>query len=64
VPRDHPRIALLRLTSITVERRLEPGAWVHTPELAERIAEVWTAAAPLVAWLDATLSGLPGGPPD
>jgi uncharacterized protein (TIGR02453 family) len=50
-PRDHPRIELLRLTSVAVLRRFEPAAWLATKAAARRITDVWRAAAPLTDWL-------------
>ena len=53
VPRDHPRIDLLRRRRMTVARLdpLEP--WLHTPAAGARIRAGLEAAAPLVRWFEA-----------
>lgn len=48
---DHPRIALLRHTSLTVAREFAPADWIFTPAAAHRITEVWREATPLNTWL-------------
>jgi uncharacterized protein (TIGR02453 family) len=50
-PRDHPRVELLRHTSVAAIRSYEPAAWLATPAAAKRITDLWHAAAPLNAWL-------------
>ncbi|CAN5515593.1 DUF2461 domain-containing protein [soil metagenome] len=52
-PRDHPRIALLRHKGVTTGRSFPPARWLHTAKARDRVLEVWRAAAPLNAWLDA-----------
>jgi uncharacterized protein (TIGR02453 family) len=47
---DHPRIALLRMTSMTAGVRHPLRAWLHTRECARRIRAGLEAVAPLVAW--------------
>jgi len=51
VPRDHPRLDLLRRRRLTVSRLdpLEP--WLHRPEAGAHIRQALDAAAPLVRWL-------------
>jgi uncharacterized protein (TIGR02453 family) len=49
---DHPRIGLLRHTSVLVGRSYPPEAWMATPVAKERIIEVWRVARPLTVWLD------------
>jgi uncharacterized protein (DUF2461 family) len=49
---DHPRIGLLRHTSVLVGRSYPPEAWMATPVAKERIIEVWHVARPLTVWLD------------
>jgi uncharacterized protein (TIGR02453 family) len=49
--RDHPRVELLRHTSVAALRSYEPAAWLATPGAARRITDVWQATAPLNAWL-------------
>jgi uncharacterized protein (TIGR02453 family) len=50
-PSDHPRIELLRHKCVAAMRTFEPAAWLHTGAAAERITEVWRAAAPMNEWL-------------
>ena len=53
MPRDHPRIALLRHTALIAGRRLAPGPEGIGREPALRhVAGTWRAAAPLLGWLD------------
>lgn len=54
---DHPRIELLRHRSLYAGRRYEPGPWVHTAEVAQRVRECWRAFEPLVGWLCAHVRG-------
>lgn len=49
--RDHPRVELLRFTSVAVLRSFAPAAWLHTRAAAQRITDVWRAAAPINRWL-------------
>jgi uncharacterized protein (TIGR02453 family) len=49
--RDHQRVELLRHKSVAVMRRFPPARWLNTPAAADRIVEVWRAAAPMNAWL-------------
>jgi uncharacterized protein (TIGR02453 family) len=54
VPRDHPRVALLRHKGLIAGARLAPGdAGIARAAALGWVAEGWRAAAPLVAWLDA-----------
>jgi uncharacterized protein (TIGR02453 family) len=56
VPRDHPRIALLRHTSLIAGRRLPPGAGGIGREAAvSHLADTWRAADPLLGWVDRTV---------
>jgi uncharacterized protein (TIGR02453 family) len=48
---DHPRIELLRCTSMTVSVRHPLRAWLHTRAAGTRIRHELEAAAPLVDWL-------------
>jgi uncharacterized protein (TIGR02453 family) len=57
-PKEHPRIELLRLKGLVTSRSWAPAAWLHTARAKARVVEVFTAGAPLVAWLDAQV-----GPP-
>lgn len=49
---DHPRIGLLRHTSLAVHRSWPERRWLHTPEALRRVTTVWRAAADLNAWID------------
>jgi uncharacterized protein (TIGR02453 family) len=51
--RDHPRIELLRHTSVIVGGRLPAGAGIGRDEALGHVAGAWRAAAPVSAWLDA-----------
>jgi uncharacterized protein (TIGR02453 family) len=51
-PSDHPRIKLLRYTSVLVGRHYPPEPWMATTEAKDKVVEVWRAAAPANAWLD------------
>jgi len=53
VPADHPRIVLLRLRGLHVDRTWPAGEWLGTPEPLDLVAEAWRAARPLSDWLDA-----------
>ena len=56
VPRDHPRVALLRHTSLILGRRLAPGATGIGREAAlGHAADTWRAAAPVLGWVDRTV---------
>ena len=48
---EHPRADLLTLKTLFAVRTEEPAEWLHTPEVAERVAAAWRALAPLNAWL-------------
>jgi uncharacterized protein (TIGR02453 family) len=62
VPRDHPRIALLRHTSLIAGCRLAPGRDGIGREAAlAHVAGTWRAAAPLLGWVDRTVGGPPSG---
>jgi uncharacterized protein (TIGR02453 family) len=49
---DHPRIKLLRYTSVLVGRHYPPAAWMATAEAKERVVEVWRAASGVNSWLE------------
>ncbi len=51
VPKDHPRLELMRYTNLTAAREHGEPAWMATPEVVERVAEDWRATRPLVEWL-------------
>lgn len=52
VPKDHPRIELLRLKGLAAWWQHEPAPWMSTPKAEARIVEHLRAAVPLLAWLD------------
>ena len=52
-PQDHPRIKLLRYTSVLVGHHFPPAPWMATAEVKDRVVEVWRAAHPVNRWLDA-----------
>jgi uncharacterized protein (TIGR02453 family) len=56
VPRDHPRVALLRHTSLIVGRRLAPGSrGIGRQAALGHLANTWRAAAPVLGWVDRTV---------
>jgi uncharacterized protein (TIGR02453 family) len=52
MPRDHPRVALLRYKDLIAGRRLAPGPALATREALGHVAATWRSARPLTAWLD------------
>jgi uncharacterized protein (TIGR02453 family) len=52
LPRDHPRVALLRYKDVIAGRRLAPGPALATRKALEHVATTWRAARPLTGWLD------------
>lgn len=62
--RDHPRVELLRHKSVAVMRRYPPARWLGTPAAADRIVDVWRAAAPMNAWLAEHVGPSTEPPPD
>lgn len=48
---DHPRIHLLRLKHMVMERIEEPTEWMYQPEAASRIADLWRKANEWNTWL-------------
>ena len=55
LPRDHPRVALLRYKDAIAGRRLAPGPALATRQALEHVAATWRSARPLTAWLDANV---------
>ncbi len=53
VPKDHPRIALLRRKGLMGSKTWTPATWMHTAKSADRVVAVWRAFAPVNEWLDA-----------
>jgi uncharacterized protein (TIGR02453 family) len=52
LPRDHPRVALLRYKDAIAGRRLAPGPALGTRQALEHVAATWRSARPLTLWLD------------
>ena len=53
VPKDHPRIELLRRKGLMVSKDFGAPAWIHTRRIVERLRRAWDGAAEMNAWLDA-----------
>jgi uncharacterized protein (DUF2461 family) len=51
-PADQPRGDLLKWKRMISGKEFGAPAWLHTPEVKQRIVETWEAAAPLNAWLE------------
>ena len=54
-PADHPRLHLLRLRGLHVDRTWPAGAWLQTGDALVRVRVAWRAAEPLADWLDANV---------
>ncbi len=52
---DHPRIHLLRYTTMAVGKSYGFDPFVHTPALLDRVREDWRALTPLVEWVHRTV---------
>ena len=52
-PKDHPRINLLRRKGLMLSIDFGAPKWLHTKQAAAKVREVWRAAEPMNAWLDA-----------
>jgi uncharacterized protein (TIGR02453 family) len=52
LPRDHPRVVLLRYKDLIAGRRLAPGPALASRAALDHVAATWRAARPLTAWLD------------
>ena len=50
-PRDHPRIAMIRCTSLTAGHTHPPGPWLHTGECLDRIRGGWRTLQVWNTWL-------------
>ena len=48
---DHPRIDLLRYTSMSLGRSYGFDEVIHGPELLDRVRQDWRALRPLVEWI-------------
>ncbi len=51
-PKDHERIELLRMKGLVVMRSWPPATWLGTARTKQRVIGVFTAAAPVLRWLD------------
>jgi uncharacterized protein (DUF2461 family) len=51
-PRDHPRLPLMCLRGLHVDRRWPAGDWLATGEAVDLVRAAWRAARPLADWLD------------
>jgi uncharacterized protein (TIGR02453 family) len=63
VPKDHPRIELLRWKGCIANRDFGAPKWLHTARAVKEVRGVWEKAAPLVAWLDANVGASELAPP-
>jgi uncharacterized protein (TIGR02453 family) len=52
VPKDHPRIALLRHKGLMGWRSWPPAKWLHTKQAAERVRSAWEDLGELCKWID------------
>ena len=52
-PKDHPRIDLLRRKGLMMSIDFGAPKWLHTKQAAAKVRDVWRAAEPMNAWLDA-----------
>jgi uncharacterized protein (TIGR02453 family) len=51
-PRDHERIELLRLKSLTLGDRIKTGRGIGRTDALQFVTRTWRAAAPVAGWLD------------
>jgi uncharacterized protein (TIGR02453 family) len=54
-PKEHPRIELLRMKGLVTSRHWPPAAWLHTAGAKKRVVDVFRAAKPMLAWLEANV---------
>ncbi len=64
VPKDHPRIALLRRKGLMVWREWPVSRWMHTRQVVGKVRDAFTGAAALNAWLDRHVGPSTLPPPD
>lgn len=64
IPKDHPRVELLRRKGLMASADVGAPAWIHTRAAVGRIRRIWTDAAPLCAWLDTHVGPSTLPPPD
>jgi uncharacterized protein (TIGR02453 family) len=63
-PRDHPRIELLRRTSVASLRTFDEAGWMGTRAAAKRLTDVWRAGRPVNDWLGRHVGPSTEPPPD
>jgi uncharacterized protein (TIGR02453 family) len=51
VPADHPRLELMRYTSLVVVKEHGEPPWLGTPAVVDRVREDWRTIRPFVEWL-------------
>ncbi len=54
-PKDHPRVALLRMKGLITVRDFGAPAWVHSGRTANEVAKAWRAGSPVTEWLEANV---------
>jgi len=52
VPKDHPRIELLRRKGLMAGRRFHLAPWMHTKTVVSKVRDTWNAAGQMNEWLD------------
>jgi uncharacterized protein (TIGR02453 family) len=55
VPKDHPRIELLRRKGLMVSNAFGAPKWLQTKQAAQKVRTFWLSAADLNGWLDANV---------
>jgi uncharacterized protein (TIGR02453 family) len=55
--RDHPRVELLRYKGLVAMKSWPPAAWLATAGAKKRVVDVFTAAQPMLAWLETNVGG-------
>jgi uncharacterized protein (TIGR02453 family) len=55
IPKDHPRIELLRRKGLMVSKDFGAPKWLQTKEAAHKVRSFWLSAADLNGWLDANV---------
>lgn len=51
--RTHPRIEFLRWKGAAIVKEYARADWMSTPEVLDRVRDVWHGAEPLKEWMDA-----------
>ncbi len=55
IPKDHPRIELLRMKGLVAWQQWPVAAWMGTAKAKDRVVGLLRAARPLCEWLDANV---------